>query len=75
MLALNLKDMSNIFFFATFCTNLYLFNYEISPMFSVWYAGKNAYRASKTSGVLRGGASGTNSCYVLTHSEEGAAKV
>ena len=31
------------------------------------YTGKNAYSAGKTSGVLRGGASGANRCYVLTH--------
>ena len=31
MLALNSKDMSNIFFFATFCKNLCLFNYDASP--------------------------------------------
>ena len=30
-------------------------------------AGKNAYSAGKTNGVLRGGASGANRCYVLTH--------
>ena len=29
------------------------------------YAGKNAYYAGKTSGVLRGGASGANRGYVL----------
>ena len=34
-------------------------------MLSVSYAGKNAYSAGKTSGVLRGGASGANRCYVL----------
>ena len=31
------------------------------------YAGKNAYSAGKTNGVLRGGASGANRCYVLAH--------
>ena len=36
-------------------------------MLSVSYAGKNAYSAGKTSGVLRGGASGANKCYVLAH--------
>ena len=36
-------------------------------MFSVSYAGKNAYSVGKTSGVLRGGASGANRCYVLAH--------
>ena len=36
-------------------------------MLSVSYAGKNAYSAGKTSGVLRGGASGANRCYVLAH--------
>ena len=36
-------------------------------MLSVSYAGKNAYSAGKTSGVLKGGASGANSCYVLAH--------
>ena len=35
-------------------------------MLSVSYAGKNAYSAGKTSGVLRGVASGANRCYVLT---------
>ena len=34
-------------------------------MLSVSYAGKNVYSASKTSGVLRGGASGANGGYVL----------
>ena len=34
-------------------------------MLSVSYAGKNAHSAGKTSGVLRGGASGDNRCYVL----------
>ena len=36
-------------------------------MLSVSYAGKNAYSAGKTSGVLRSGASGANRCYVLAH--------
>ena len=36
-------------------------------MLSVSYAGKNAYIAGKTSGVLRGGVSVANRCYVLTH--------
>ena len=36
-------------------------------MLSVSYAGKNACSAGKTSGVLRGGASGANRCYVLAH--------
>ena len=36
-------------------------------MLSVSYAGKNAYSAGKTSGVLRGVASGSNRCYVLAH--------
>ena len=36
-------------------------------MLLVSYAGKNAYGAGKTSGVLRGGASGANRCYVLAH--------
>ena len=36
-------------------------------MFSVSYAGKNAYSAGKTSGVLRGGASRSSRCYVLAH--------
>ena len=36
-------------------------------MFSVSYAGKNAYSAGKTSGVLKYGASGPNRCYVLAH--------
>ena len=31
------------------------------------YTGKNAYSAGKTSGVLRGGASGANRCYVMAH--------
>ena len=31
------------------------------------YAGKNVYGAGKTSGVLMGGASGANRCYVLAH--------
>ena len=34
-------------------------------MLSVSYAGKNAYSAGKTSGVLMGGASGANRCFVL----------
>jgi len=37
-------------------------------MLSVIYAGKNVYSGGKTSGVLRGGASGANRCYVLAHS-------
>ena len=36
-------------------------------MLSVRYAGNNAYSAGITSGVLRGGASGANRCYVLAH--------
>ena len=36
-------------------------------MFSVSYAGKNAYSASKTSGVLGGDASGAKRCHVLAH--------
>ena len=36
-------------------------------MLSVSYAGKNVYSTGKTSGVLRGGASGVNRCYVLAH--------
>ena len=36
-------------------------------MLSVSYAGKNAYSAGKTSGVLRGGVSRANRCYVLAH--------
>ena len=36
-------------------------------MFSVSYASKNAYSAGKTSGLLRGGASGTNRGYVLAN--------
>ena len=40
-------------------------------MLLVCYVGKDAYSASKTSGVLRGGASGANSCYVLTHCATG----
>ena len=36
-------------------------------MLSVSYAGKNAYSAGKTSGVLKGGAYGGNRCYVLAH--------
>ena len=36
-------------------------------MLSVSYAGKNAYSAGKTSGVLRGDASGANRGYVLAH--------
>ena len=35
-------------------------------MLSLSYAGKNAYSTGKTSGVLRGDASGSNRCYVLT---------
>ena len=34
-------------------------------MLSVSYAGKKAYSAGKTNGVLRGGASVANRCYVL----------
>ena len=41
-------------------------------MLSVSYAGKNACSAGKTSGVLRGGASGANRCYVLAHCGGGA---
>ena len=36
-------------------------------MLSVSYAGKKAYSAGKTSGVLKGGASGANRLYVLAH--------
>ena len=36
-------------------------------MLSVSYAGKNAYSAGKTSGVLRGVTSGANRGYVLAH--------
>ena len=36
-------------------------------MLSVSYAGKNAYNAGKTSGVLRGVALGANRGYVLAH--------
>ena len=36
-------------------------------MLSVSYVGKNVYSANKTSGVLRGGASGANRGYVLAH--------
>ena len=34
-------------------------------MLSVSYAGKNAYSAGKTSGVLRGGASGANRVEII----------
>ena len=44
-------------------------------MLSVSYAGKNAYSAGKTSGVLRGGASGANRCYVLAHCGGGVSGV
>ena len=44
-------------------------------MLSVSYAGKKAYSAGKTSGVLRGGASGANRCYVLAHCGGGAKKL
>ena len=40
-------------------------------MLSVGYAGKNAYSAGKTSGVLRGGALGASRGYVLAHSGGG----
>ena len=40
---------------------------EGDQVLSVSYTGKNAYSANKTSGVLRGCASGTNRCYVLAH--------
>ena len=43
-------------------------------MLSVSYAGKNAYNAGKTSGVLRGGASGAYRCYVLAHCGGGGLK-
>ena len=43
-------------------------------MLSVSYAGKNAYSASKTSGVLRGGASGVNRGYLLAHRWGGVCK-
>ena len=36
-------------------------------MLSVSYVGKNAHSASKTSGVLGGGAYRANRCYVLAH--------
>ena len=36
-------------------------------MLSVSYAGKNAYSAGKTSGVLRGGALAANRGYVPAH--------
>ena len=36
-------------------------------MLSVSYAGKNAYSAGKTNGVLGVGASGANRCYVLAN--------
>ena len=36
-------------------------------MLSVSYAGKNAYSADKTIGVLRDGASGANRGHVLAH--------
>ena len=36
-------------------------------MLSVSYIGNNACIAGKTSGVLRGSASGANRCYVLAH--------
>ena len=36
-------------------------------MLSVSYAGKNAYSAGKTFGVLRVGASGANRGYALAH--------
>ena len=44
-------------------------------MLSVSYAGKNAYSAGKTSGALRGGASGANRCYVLAHCGGGGLEV
>ena len=36
-------------------------------MLSVSYASKNVCSAGKSSGVLRGGTSGANRCYVLAH--------
>ena len=36
-------------------------------MLSVSYAGKNVCIAGKSSGVLRGGTSGANRCYVMAH--------
>ena len=36
-------------------------------MLSVSYAGKNTYSEDKTGGLLRGGASRANRCYVLVH--------
>ena len=39
-------------------------------MISVSYTGKNGYSAGKTSGILRGGASGVNSV-VETSEQEG----
>ena len=39
-------------------------------MLSVSYASKNTYSTDKTSGVLRGGASGANRGYVLAHSDQ-----
>ena len=44
-------------------------------MLSVSYAGKNAYSAGKTSGALRGGASGAIRCYVLAHCGGGGSKM
>ena len=43
-------------------------------MLSVSYAGKNAYSAGKTTGVLRGDASGANRGYVLAHCGGGREK-
>ena len=42
-------------------------------MLSVSYAGKNAYSAGKTTGVLRGSAFGADRGYVLAHCGGGEA--
>ena len=44
-------------------------------MLSVSYAGINEYGAGKTSGVLRGGVSDANRCYVLAHCGGGLTNV
>ena len=50
-----------------FCQIVQNFARNRLVMLSLSYAGKNAYSAGKTSGVLRGVASGANRCYVLAH--------
>ena len=69
LIFLKINEKKNWRVFASFC--LALIHSALARnglvMVSVSYAGKNAYSAGKTSGVLRGGSSGANRCYVLAH--------